>query len=206
MFLEGKINNMELEDKKNLEDFLDEVTIGKDESLNRIFNLALEQVFTPQFLKKINNEIRRRIKLKEITNKNQGILSYNKGNNIYINSIPFNKRGVKEKMQLLLHEFVHLLQRKKKAFLFKNFKEIDTLTNNLVKVVEPNLNKPLSVFLTGRNMNLGPGGKHEILAYLINNKLLWSAISPEGKKLFIDELRGSRLFNLSHPFWRKRLS
>lgn len=196
---------MELNKKTTLEDFLDEITLGKDESLSRIFNLALEQVFSPQFVKKINNEIRRRVKLKEITNKNQNILSYNKGNNIYINSIPFNKRGVKEKMQLLLHEFMHLLQRKKKAFFFKNFKEINDLTNNLLKITEKHLNQPLSVFLTGRNVNLGPGGKHEILGYLMNNKIGWNAISPEGKKLFIDELRNSRLFNLSHPFWKKRL-
>jgi hypothetical protein len=197
---------MELEKKTSLEDFLDEVTIGKDESLNRIFNLALQQVFSPAFVKKIDGEIRRRIKLKEITNRNQDILSYNKGNNIYINTIPFNKRNVREKMQLLLHEFIHLLQRKKKAFFFKNFKEIDNLTNRLVKVTESNLNKPLSVFLTGKNQNLGPGGKHEILGYLMNNKLNWAAISPEGKKLFMDELRASRIFNLSHPFWKKRLS
>ena len=196
---------MELEKKTSLEDFLDEVTLGKDESLNRIFNLALSQVFAPQFLNKINNEIRRRIKLKEITNRNQEILSYNKGNNIYINSIPFNKRGVKEKMQLLLHEFIHLLQRKKKAFFFKNFKEIDVLTNNLLNITEKNLTKPLSVFLTGRNVNLGPGGKHEILGYLMNNKIDWSVISPEGRKLFIDTLRNSKIFNLSHPFWKKRL-
>jgi len=197
---------MELEEKTSLEDFLDEVTLGKDESLNRIFNLALQQVFSPQFVSKIDNEIKKRIKLKEINNKNQDILSYNKGNNIYINSIPFNKRGVREKMQLLLHEFIHLLQRKKKSFLFKNFKEIDSLTNNLVKVTEANLNKPLSVFLTGKNMNLGPGGKHEILGYLMNRSIDWSAISPEGKKLFINILKNSRIFNLSHPFWKKRLS
>jgi hypothetical protein len=197
---------MELEKKTNLEDFLDEVTLGKDESLNRLFNLALQQVFTSQFVQKIDNEIRKRIKLKEINNKDHNILSYNKGNNIYINTIPFNKRGVREKMQLLLHEFIHLLQRKKKAFFFKNFKEINNLTNKLIKVIEPNLNKTLPVFLTGKNMDLGPGGKHEILGYLMNNTLDWSAISPAGKKLFIDELKASRIFNLSHPFWRKRLS
>jgi predicted metallopeptidase len=196
---------MDLEEKTSLSDFLDEVTLGKNESLNRIFNLALAQVFSQQFLNKINNEIRKRIKLKEIRNRNQDVLSYNRGNNIYINSIPFNQRGVKEKMQILLHEFMHLLQRKKKAFFFKNFKEVDTLTNNLLKIAESHLNKPLSVFLTGRNVNLGPGGKHEMLGYLMNDKIGWEAISPEGKKLFIEELRRSRLFNLSHPFWKKRL-
>lgn len=197
---------MDLEKKTTLEDFLDEVTLGKDESLNRIFNLSLAQVFSPQFLNKINKEIRRRIKLKEVNVKNQDVLSYNRGNSIYINSIPFNKLNVKGKMQILLHEFIHLLQRKKKAFFFRNFKEVDILTDNLLKITEKHLAQPLSVFLTGKNVNLGPGGKHEILGYLMNDKLGWEAISPEGKKLFIEELIRSRLFNISHPFWKKRLS
>jgi|ETNvirnome_6_100_1030635.scaffolds.fasta_scaffold00027_41 hypothetical protein len=197
---------MELEKKTSLEDFLDEVTLGRDESLNRIFNLSLEQVFSQQFLKKINNEVRRRIKLKEINNRDERILSYNKGNNIYVNIIPFNKLSVKAKMQHLLHEFIHLLQRKRKSFFFKNFKEMDTLTTNLYNIVNKHLDKPFSVFLTGINQNLGPGGKHEILGYLMNDKIGWGALSPEGIKLFINELKNSKLFNLSHPFWRKRLS
>jgi len=196
---------MELKKKTNLEDFITEVTLGNDKNFDNIFNLALEQVFSQSFLKKINNSIKRKIRFKEFNNRNQNIIAFNRGNAIYINKIPFEKLAVKSKIQYILHEFIHILQRKKKIFFFKDFKEINDLTDNLVPIMEKHLVKPLQMFLTKRNLNIGPGGKHEILGYLMNNSIDWTALSKEGKKLFIDELKKSQIFNLSHPFWRNRL-
>jgi len=198
---------MELEKKTKLDDFLLEVELGDDSDFNKTFNLALKQVFNSRYLSKVNDMINRRIKFKEFNNVNKNILAYNKGNTIYVNKIPFQERTIKRRMEIILHEFIHLVQRKRKVIFFKQFKEIDDLTEQLNIITRKYLKPrtPLSVFLTGKLQKLGPGGKHEILGYLMSNSIKWDAISIEGKGLFIDALKRSGIFDLSNSFWKKRL-
>ena len=183
---------MELEKKTKLDDFLLEVELGDDSDFNKTFNLALKQVFNSRYLSKVNDMINRRIKFKEFNN---------------VNKIPFQERTIKRRMEIILHEFIHLVQRKRKVIFFKQFKEIDDLTEQLNIITRKYLKPrtPLSVFLTGKLQKLGPGGKHEILGYLMSNSIKWDAISIEGKGLFIDALKRSGIFDLSNSFWKKRL-
>ena len=118
--------------------------------------------------------------------------------------LAFNKLGMDKKISYLLHEFIHILQLSKSFFILKKFKEIHELSNILDRIVKNNLTKKYSIFLTGRNLNLGEE-KYEIISYLMNDSIDWSAITPQGKKQFIEALRSSRLFNLNSSFWIKRL-
>ena len=196
---------MELDNKTNLKDFLMEVEVGKDTRISNLFNVALNQVFTSGYVNKINKMIRRRIRIKEIYGKNPDIIAYNKGNAIYLEKSNFDKLPVKKKIQFLLHEFIHIMQRKRKVGVFKEFKEINNITNSLVRAMDDNLLQPFPIFLTGKNVKIGPGKKHEILGYLMNNSIKWDALSDEGKNKFVQALKDSRIFNLGTPFWKERL-
>lgn len=190
----------------NLEDYITEVQLGHDSSLSNIFNVALGQVFSEKYLKKINSVLINNIKLKYINHLNKQMYAYNKGSNIYVNQEPFNALGPKQQIRTLLHEFVHVLQRKRKFFLFKEFKEISNLSKILGEIVKEDLVKPYPVFLTGRNANIGSGGDYEILAYLMSDTIDWSALTLRGREEFKEAIRKSGIFNLNHQFWIKRLN
>jgi hypothetical protein len=192
--------------EKTLYDYLAEVQLGSDLSLNNIFNVALSQVFSKNYLQTINNIINKTIKLKYVNKRNSDIVAYNVGNKIFVNQKVFEEYNMKDRIRILLHEFIHMIQRKKRLLFFKEFKPINDLTDKLYDIAKKNLLKSFPIFLTGRNINIGPGGKHEILAYLMNDTINWEAITKEGKDQIIDALKNSGIFNLSHPFWKKRLT
>jgi len=187
-----------------LEEYLIEVEIG-DRILTNYFNIALKYVFNQQFLNKIENMIKRRIHLKEVRT-NKKFIAYNVGNTIVVNLNEFEKLSTQKRIEYLLHEFIHMLQRKKYFLFFRRFKEIVKLTKELKRIVKNDLTKPLSVFLTGKNVDIGAGGYNEILAYLMNNTIDWSALTFQGRRELKEAIRKSGLFNLNTSFWRKRLS
>ena len=189
----------------NLENYLLEIQLKTERGINVLFNTALKQIFKPEYLRKIENTINRTVKLKEVDDRNQRIIAYNRGNAIYINKRPFGALVISKKMNYLLHEFIHVMQNMKRFFLFRGFKEIHNLTLDLDDVVQTSLIKSFPEFLTGKNVKIGSGGKFEILAYLMNNTIDWSAITPEGKKKFIRTLEEYNIFNLEDSFWKSRL-
>jgi hypothetical protein len=190
----------------DLENYLLEVQLKTGKNINSLFNVALKQIFDPVFLKKIENTLNRTIKIKEVDDRNQRIIAYNKGATIYINKRPFGALVLSKKMNYLLHEFMHVLQNMRRFFLFRGFKEINNMTLDLNDVVEKSLVKSFSEFLTGKSIKIGGGGKYEILAYLMNGTIDWSSITPEGKKQFIKILREYNVFDLSNSFWHERLA
>jgi len=196
---------MELGKKLKLEDFLLEVQIGKDERINNLFNIALKQAFSSGFVNKIEEKLKKRIRIKEIYGKNKEVIAFNRGNAIYLEKTNFDKLPVKKKIQFLLHEFIHILQRKKKLGIFGAFKDIDNVNIVLDKILNKYLKGPKEVFLTGRNVKLGGGSKYEILSYLMNNSIKWDLLSPEGKTEFVNAIKSSNIFNINHPFWKSRL-
>jgi NACalpha-BTF3-like transcription factor len=187
----------------NLKEYINEVTLETNPELNQLFEKALRQVFSPSFVKKIDKELGRTIKVKEVDEK-EGVIAYNKGQNIFVNKNEFYKRERTEQIKYLLHEFMHVIQRKRGIF-FRKFKEMKKLTNELNKILKKGLKQPLSVFLTGKKQNLGPGGKWEIISYFMNNSIKWDALEKEYQKEFVQALSKSGMFNLGHPFWKKRL-
>jgi hypothetical protein len=190
----------------DLRDHLLEVQLRTEKNINTLFNIALRQIFEPSYLKKIDGTLHNTIKMQEVDDRHQNIIAYNKGSTIYINKRPFGALTTKKKMNYILHEFVHVLQNMKRFFLFRGFKEIHNMTSDLYDIVDSNLVKSYPEFLTGKKVKIGSGGKFEILAYLMNNSIDWTAITPEAKKKFIATLREYDIFNLENQFWHDRLN
>lgn len=175
-----------------------------DNKINELFNYALGQMFQKWYLDKINEKIYNMVKIEEIRDK-RNIVAWQKGGKIFVNAPVFYAKQTKLQVRYLLHEFLHVLQRNKKLLFFRQFKELDDLGRKLNIIVRGNLVKPLSVFLTGKNVDLPTDSQEEILAYLMNDKIDWSAIKPEARRAFINELEKSRIFNLKTDFWQRRL-
>lgn len=186
----------------NYKKFLEEAAKEAPTELNKVFIEALAQVFSQRYLREISQKIGDFIDIKEVYEK-KGIVAYNVGTRIFINKNEFYNFSVKAQARYLLHEFIHVLQRK--GGLLGRFKDIRILTNSLEKILKEHLTQPLSVFLTGKNQNLGSGGKWEIISYFMNNSIDWRAIDDEGKAKIVSEIKSSGIFNTSSPFWKRRL-
>lgn len=190
----------------DLENYLMEVQIEKDPSLSGILNAALARIFSFSFLNKINDIVKKQVRLKEVFDNDKNIVAYTKGKTLFVNKPTFSRLPRERQVDYILHEFVHLLQKRRKLLFFKSFQELDSLTNKLFEIVKRGLTRQFNIFLTGKNVDIGHGGKHEILAYLILGTIDLSALKPGAKFQFIEELKKSNLFNLKSSFWKKRLT
>ncbi len=187
-----------------MNDYLIELKIGKNPEVEKVFNLALKQVFSQTYLNKIENIITKRVKLKEKINKDQNMVAWNEGTNIYINKPIFYAKPIASQMRYLLHEFMHVLHHSKSFMIIRNFKEMKNLSNALWPIIDKHT-KDKGAFLTGKSIDKKYLNKEETVSYLMNDSIKWKNITPEGKQLFISELKRSGMFNLQHPFWLKRL-
>lgn len=188
-----------------LNQYLQEVELGATPEINQIFNLALKQVFSQSYISKIENTIKKTIKIKEQDLPGEAVAA-SKGNIIYIDKEEFNKKEKNIQVLYLIHEFLHLLQQNRSFFMISKFKELNDLGKNLKKIITKNLLKPMNVFLSGKNMRLGSSSqiKKEIIPYLILNSIDWKAITEKGKQEVWETLRRSGMFNTAHGFWNKR--
>ena len=187
---------------------LQEVSIGKDPKTETLFNKILKDIFSDNYYNKIQDTIRKHVEIKQDPKTAyKGAPAYYQGGNVIYVTNAFEKASRQDKKRFLLHEFIHLLQSSKSFFIFNKFKELHALSKGLYSIVKRSLVKPIDVFLTNKNQ----GGKFrnkkmEIVAYLMNASINWQAITPAGKRMFINELRRSKLFNLNSRAWRNRLS
>jgi len=187
-----------------LNDYLIELRIGKNPEIEKVFNLALQQVYSNQYLNKIENTITKRIKLKEKIMKDPNVVAWNQGTSIYVNPPVFNAKPIKEQMKYLLHELVHVLHHSKGFLFMRKFKEMKKLTDNLWAIANKHARNK-GRFLTGKDIDSKFLNKEETLSYLMNDSINWKEITPEGRQQFINELKRSNMFQLQHPFWLKRL-
>jgi hypothetical protein len=187
----------------NYREYLEEAVKDVDPALRKIFNSALLQVFSQRYLGEIAKKVGDNLLIKQVDEK-PGIVAFNVGSKIYINKNEFWDYDQKQQARYLLHEFIHVLQRKGGAFLSK-FPEIRTLSKKIHKIYKQHSSQPLSVFLTGKNTDLGAGGKWEVMSYFMNDSIDWRAIDNEGKAAIISEIKNSGIFNTNSPFWKKRL-
>jgi len=190
--------------------YLDEqVNIGKNPTIEKFFNKALKQAFSPSFLKEIEDKLNRRLKIKEKIFDGEIEAATGNQNIIIVNPVEFNKLTLKKQVGVLLHEFIHVLQLNKRLFIFSKFKQLRNLTDILYKIVKGSLIKPYTFkqFLNKERegKGLGTGKQMEIIAYLMNDRLRWEAITPQGKIAFLSALKRSGLFNLNHEFWKQRI-
>jgi hypothetical protein len=189
-------------------DYYVERTINSSESLiSKWFKLAVKIVFKEHYANKIIKHLGTRINVTFKNLKKDIEASTIGSNKIEVNRDEFSKMNNEEKLGLLLHEFIHILQKNRSFIILKTFKEIHDLTNKLNKIVRPNIVKPYSFnsFLIGVEKEIGAGSKYEILAYLMNDRIKWEALKPEARKKFVEELKNSNLFKLDSQFWKKRL-
>lgn len=187
----------------NYREYLEEATKEADPELRKVFNKALLQIFTPRYLNEIAGKIGKYLDIKEVEEKTD-VVAYNVGSRIFINKNEFYNNSVNAQARYLLHEFIHVLQRKG-GILLSRFKDIRKLTNELHKILKEHLKQPLAVFLTGKNQDLGPGGKWEIISYFMNDSIEWGAVDDEGKTKVVSAIKNSGIFNTNSPFWKKRL-
>lgn len=170
---------------------------------NEIFNKVLGIVFTNQYLNKIN-DILKKIKVKEVS-KNEDIAAYQKGNTIFINKPYFSTLNGKKKSELLLHEFIHILQRKKMFGLFNRFKEVKTASIKLYNLLRRE-GIDVSKFLTNKTgLSKKYVNKYEVLSYLLEGKPNMKMLSTDQKNQVKQILEEAKVFNLDSFFWKERL-
>jgi len=188
----------------NMKNYLIELKIGKNPKTEKLFNLALKQVFSTTFLSKIESLLKKRIKIKEQISKDKNVVAWKQGNIIFLNPPIFYQKSLTQQMKYLLHEFIHILHSSKSFLILRNFKEMKNLSNALWPIIDK-YTKDKGAFLTGKSIDKKYLNKEETVSYLMNDSIKWNKISPEGRQLFINELKHSGIFNLQHPFWLKRL-
>jgi len=187
-----------------LKNYLVEVELKNTNSKDsEVFNKILTLVFTPQYLNKIN-DVLKKIKVKEV-NKNENIAAYQKGNTIFINKPYFETLNGKQKSELLLHEFIHILQRKKLLGLFNRFKEVKDASIKLYNLLKKE-KIDISKFLTGQS-NLGTKfiNKYEVLSHLLEGRPNMKMLQGNVKNEFIEIVKNANVFNLESSFWSNRL-
>lgn len=187
----------------NYKEYLTEAIMDVDPKLRKIFNDGLKEVFSQRYLSEIASKIGDYLTIKQVDEK-PGVIAYNIGNKIFVNKNTFWNYDQKQQARYLLHEFIHVLQRKKGIVLAK-FADIRTLSKEIYKIYKEHSTQPLSVFLTGKNQDLGAGGKWEVLSYFMNDSIDWRAVNDTGKAKIVSAIKSSGIFNTDSPFWKKRL-
>lgn len=162
-------------------------------------------MFSNSYLKKINKFIRNKVVVVDAQDKNERIVAWNIGTKIYVNKQIFYSKNKTDQIRFLLHEFMHVLMNKKSFLIQRQFKELHDLSQELYEIVNKSLVKPMSVFLTGEEQKIPTMDTQEIISYLMNGKISFNALTPEGKKKFIKTLVNSGIFNLQSDFWKRRL-
>jgi len=178
---------------------------GTQKGVEQIFNNALMQVYSPNYLNKINNYIKNKIMIKEVDNQKQNIVAWNNGSTIFVNKPVFYEKSKTDQVQYLLHEFTHVMQNKRNFLIAKAFPEIHALGETLYNIVQKNLIGSMSEFLTGKNQPLPTKDEYEVVAYIMNGKIDWSALNNKGRRDFINALHSSNIFNMGSNFWKTRL-
>jgi hypothetical protein len=179
----------------------------EDGDINKDFDLMLRNVFSPQFYKKIEQTLKKNVRVEYFSQDEDGAMAYSVNNKIFVSKKDFPKLNQDRKLAYLAHEFTHIIQRNKKFGMFSTFPEFNKITQQLYYFVNKNLKEgaTLSQFLTGKNQDIGQLKQLEVIAYLMNSKLKWDLLVPNGKQQFIKILADSGLFNLRSFFWKERL-
>lgn len=170
------------------------------------FMSSLRLVFSEAYLNKIKSIMKKDIRIKSKDFGKPDKSAYTVGRTIYINTPIFERLDPKQRTDILLHEFIHVIQNTKNFFILRAFKEVFTLGNELYKIAERHIkNGSLSEFLTGSKTAKIGNPKTEIVGYLMNGAIDWTVISEKGRERFIAALDKSGMFNLKSDFWHKRL-
>lgn len=171
----------------------------KSEALNKIFREKLKNVYSPNYLIKIDNAFNKSIKIKEFT-KTGNIMAYTQGTDIFISNKLYNM-PTEEAVVYLLHELIHALCNTNK------FNDLVQMNLTLSKLIEKNIKRnDINKFLTGKDQNIHSNYKEEIVSYLMNNSIQWNMVNDSFKKEFINIVFSTGVFNKNSIFWKKRFA
>lgn len=168
---------------------------SKSAVINKLFDQTLHSILTPEFYYRVDKAIKGRIGVLE-DDLNNNIVAYTKNGILFVNAPVFYTKPRKDALVYILHELIHLLARKPQFFVIRNTEK------KLWKLVKGNLTKPYSEFLTGKNQPLHSVKSEEILSYLMNQSLDFSAVKPGIKDEYIRIIRESGMFNLDSSYFK----
>ena len=185
----------------NFEDtvFTEDLRISSgEEALDKMFRTYLVQVFSPNFVKKIDRVFVVPLVLRDFRERSN-VMAYTQGTKIYVNKPLFLSTPKDKAMNYIMHELLHVLSNTGK------FPELVTVNKQLANIVAKAVDKDkISLFFTGKQQNIHSDWRGEAINYLCNNSIDWSAAVVGTKEAYKETLEESGLFNMTSPFWKKR--
>ena len=196
-------------------------TINK-ERLNKVFDLALKEIFTKRFYDKIQSQIKK-IKIKEYDlltyfynfligealEKRAGYVRFNRFFSTGKINISKNyTKTIKKIKIIILHEFIHILQSQKFLYFFNRIREFEEHSKRISDILEKNIKEGVDLsnffgYVSGAINNFDI----EAVAYLVSSegKLRWNFLEKNGKKELTKELKRANIFNINSKYWKERL-
>jgi hypothetical protein len=168
---------------------------SKSAVINKYFHKTLKDILTPQFYYRVDKSISGRINVFE-DDLNNNVVAYSKSGQLFVNAPVFYTKPRQDALVYVLHELIHLLARKPQFFVIRS------LEKKLWKLVKKNLVKPYSEFLTGKKQPLHSIKSQEVLTYLMNKSLDFTAVKPHVKDEYIRLVRESGIFNLDSDYFK----
>ncbi len=185
----------------NFEDivFTEDLRISSGEkALDKMFRTYLIQVFSPNFVKKIDRVFTIPLVLRDFRERSN-VMAYTQGTKIYVNKPLFFSTPKDKAMNYIMHELIHVLSNTGK------FPELVNVNKQLANIVAKAVDKDkISLFFTGKQQNIHSDWRGEAINYLCNNSIDWSVAVIGTKEAYKETLEESGLFDMTSPFWKKR--
>lgn len=185
----------------NFEDtiFTEDLRINSGEkSLDNMFKQYMSNVFSPNFLSKINRQFNVTLNLRDFRERSN-VMAYTQGTKIYINKPLFYSTPKDKAMNYIMHELLHVLNNTGK------FPELSNVNKQLANIVAKSVDKDkISDFFTGKHQNIHSDWHGECINYLCNNSINWDVGIIGTKEAYKETLEESGLFNMKSVWWNKR--
>lgn len=185
----------------NFEDtiFTEDLRINSGEkALDNMFKQYMSNVFSPNFLSKINRQFNVTLNLRDFRERSN-VMAYTQGTKIYINKPLFYSTPKDKAMNYIIHELLHVLNNTGK------FPELSNVNKQLANIVAKSVDKDkISDFFTGKHQNIHSDWHGECINYLCNNSINWDVGIIGTKEAYKETLEESGLFNMKSIWWNKR--
>lgn len=185
----------------NFEDtiFTEDLRINSGEkALDNMFKQYMSNVFSPNFLSKINRQFNVTLNLRDFRERSN-VMAYTQGTKIYINKPLFYSTPKDKAMNYIMHELLHVLNNTGK------FPELSNVNKQLANIVAKSVDKDkISDFFTGKHQNIHSDWHGECINYLCNNSINWDVGIIGTKEAYKETLEESGLFNMKSVWWNKR--
>jgi hypothetical protein len=185
----------------NLKEVIEEELIinTKNKQLNFLYRKTLKEIFSSDYLNKIDNYFLKGLTIKNIKRKNN-VVAITKGKEVSVNSLIYSSLPLESAVMYLVHETFHVLQN---INVFNKLKEVnDKLCYVGMKLIPKD---KINLFLTGKNQDIHSDPTKEFLTYFSNNVFVWD-INPNLKPQFKKIIEQAGIFNTNSNWWKKRIN